>query len=506
MALISAVLLSAARNASADVTVTGSVLPGNPGDPWAPASTLLVGGWLIPPPPENSPGEVIVSNRGTLITPGAIIAANHDFHGTVTVDGYGSRWINHGTIKLADGGFSSGLLVIHQGARVSTDDIVVGARGIHACGRLLVEGYDATLTSTGTTTIGGSDWTNVVELKDGGSIFSNNVSLATPGDGSVQALLTGYGTRWVSTGQFIVGRNSQAEVEIAYKAKLSTVNAQITGIRDSRRRAKVHVSGWDATWTNQGILRIGSVISGVLYPGVGELSVGAEGTLETEGVEISSDGGAAFIHVDGLHASWHDQGDVSILDFSPQAPALVIDNGGQVRIDGLLSLDRQQVRPRASSVVARLVNGDLTAGAIEALDGTLAFAGGRLNTASFIGDLENTQAGMLVVGGDEVESPSTWIIGDYTQGYSATLRLTVAASSAMPLLDVGGSVSLDGQLQVRAAAGVAPFQAGDTVTLLGWSGGLTGSFAQVSIDLPLAPGLTWDASELYTTGQIHAVP
>jgi T5SS/PEP-CTERM-associated repeat protein len=507
MALISAVLLTATRTASADVTAAGSVIPNDPGDPWAPATTLIVGGWLIPPPPDESRGEVTVSNRGTLITPGAIIGASSDFDGAITVDGYGSRWINHGAIVLSDRTFSRSLVVVRHGARVDTDDIVVGSRGIQACARLVVEGYDATLTSTGTAIVGRSECDDVLELKDGGSFFSNNVYLAATGETGAKVFVTGYGTRWVSTGEFIVGQRDRANVEIGYQAKLSTVNAQIaSGQSFGGRWGKVHISGWGATWTDQGLLRIGRLSSGALLPGSGELSIGTYGTLETEDAEVNSELGNAFIHVDGFYASWHNHGDASILGFLPAAPSLLIDNGGRVRVDGTLTLQRQQDYPYSANVVARLVNGSLTAGAIEALGGTLDFAGGRLNTAAFIGDLENTQLGVLGVGGEPGAYPFTSILGDYTQGSDATLRLTVTTPGTTPLLDVAGSVSLDGRLLVRAAAGVAPFQAGDTVTLLGWNGDLTGSFALVAISLPLAPGLAWDTSELYTTGAIHAVP
>lgn len=39
-----------------------------------------------------------------------------------------------------------------------------------------------------------------------------------------------------------------------------------------------------------------------------------------------------------------------------------------------------------------------------------------------------------------------------------------------------------------------------------WGGELTGTFAAIDVALPLAPGLAWDTSALYTTGEITAVP
>ncbi|WP_438018637.1 hypothetical protein WMF18_05985 [Sorangium sp. So ce315] len=120
-----------------------------------------------------------------------------------------------------------------------------------------------------------------------------------------------------------------------------------------------------------------------------------------------------------------------------------------------------------------------------------------------MGDLVNAQAGELSVG---AAYPWTGVAGDYTQGPSAALRVTVAGPGSAPLLQVDGDVSLDGVLDVLPTDEAVSFQAGDTIALLGWGGALTGTFAAVNIALPLAPGLVWDASALYTTGEITAVP
>ncbi|KYG10587.1 hypothetical protein BE21_11175 [Sorangium cellulosum] len=119
-----------------------------------------------------------------------------------------------------------------------------------------------------------------------------------------------------------------------------------------------------------------------------------------------------------------------------------------------------------------------------------------------MGDLVNAQAGELSVG---EAYPSTGVAGDCRQGPSAALRIAVAGPGAAPLLEVDGDVGLGGVLEVVPADDAASFQAGDTIALLGWSGELTGTFAEVSIALPLAPGLAWETSALYTTGEITAV-
>ncbi|WP_441286804.1 hypothetical protein ACSRUE_31400 [Sorangium sp. KYC3313] len=152
----------------------------------------------------------------------------------------------------------------------------------------------------------------------------------------------------------------------------------------------------------------------------------------------------------------------------------------------------------------RLADGELIAGEIGVQAGdVIDFYRGRLETSSFTGDLANPALGTLVVG--EVY-PSTSVAGSYSQGWLARLSVTIAGPSAAPLLFVDGDVTLDGALEIHVEDGAMPFQAGDTVAVLGWSGALQGTFSEVRIDVPLPPGLAWDTSALYTTGGIAVVP
>ncbi|AGP36785.1 hypothetical protein, partial [Sorangium cellulosum] len=259
------------------------------------------------------------------------------------------------------------------------------------------------------------------------------------------------------------------------------------------------MSGWGGTWTNQGLLSVGSAY------GYGTLSVGAYGTLVTEDTEIRSQLGGGFVKVNDVYASWLNSGDVTVSAIGNQYPSLLVDKHAFVSIGGLL-----RTTPWAGGdpypylgPSVRLADGDLIAGAMEVAEGDFEFAGGRLETGSFVGDLDNTQAGELSVG---EAHPSTDIAGSYSQGPGATLSITVTGASAVPLLQVDGDLLVDGALKVLPADGSVSFQVGDTITLLGWSGGLTGTFAAVDIAVPLAPGLAWDTSALYTTGEITVVP
>ncbi|WP_437679150.1 hypothetical protein [Sorangium sp. So ce131] len=484
--MLATALMSAARPAYADVTFVGSVSPADP----SPSDTLVVGAGI------EQVGQVLVTNRGRLVSAGARVGYDQGT-GTVEVIGYGSSWINNGPLELALGAGSSGALVVRRGARVTTDDLVVGARGYVAEGRVLVEGYDATLTSRTNARIGRSEALSALEVRQGASFFSNHVYIGDCPVCGGSATAAGAHTRWISTGDFVVGVRGALVVRDG--AELTTVGAALGSPRGDWLDpvAQVSVSGWGAAWTNQGLLRVGA-------GSFAGLSVGAYGALVTDEVVIRSELGASFVQVNAPYASWINRGDVAVLASLSSSPSLLVDRGGLVHIGGLLRtapLVEGGSSPYLGPSV-RLVRGDLIAGAIEVDEGDLDFAGGRLSTGSFAGDLVNTQRGALLVGGSH---PATAVAGSYRQGPDAALRIAVAGPGAAPLLDVDGDVDLDGALEVRAADGATPFQEGDTVALLGWSGELSGAFAAVEITLPIAPGLAWDTSALYTTGEITAV-
>ncbi|WP_438036510.1 hypothetical protein [Sorangium sp. So ce204] len=460
-------------------------------------SPLLVGG-TIPGTPRS--GSVRVFNKGRMLSPGAILGGPYEGSGTVEVVGYGSRWTNNGSLAIGAGHFAWGSLIVRTGARVITDDLLVSGPYFHAYGDVLVDGYDATLTSRTNAYIGDL-WGGKIELRKGASFFSHNVYFGANTSPDpfrpIEAIITGSATRWVSTGEFVVGAGRAAQLSI-YRGELSTVGAQVLG--NELENSVVSVSGWGGTWTNAGLLSVGG------DDGIGGIALGALGTLATEEAEIRSRGGAAYIHVTDVHASWINGGDVTILAStdSPVYPALHIDGGGSVRIGGLLRLAPLPGAPGGPRWAVRLADGELIAGEIEVQAGdNIDFYRGRLETSSFTGDLANPALGTLVVG--EVY-PSTSVAGSYSQGLFATLSVTVAGPSAAPLLFVDGDVTVDGALEIHVDDGAMPFQAGATVAVLGWSGALLGTFSDVSIDVPLAPGLAWDTSALYTTGEIVVVP
>lgn len=98
--------------------------------------------------------------------------------------------------------------------------------------------------------------------------------------------------------------------------------------------------------------------------------------------------------------------------------------------------------------------------------------------------------GVLHLSGNLVLASSSSVL-DYELGANTYDRLAVS-----------GSVMLNGALNVNLVGGFAP-SAGESFDLI--SGKMSGSFRQVNLP-PLGNGLSWDTSNLYSTGTINVVP
>jgi len=493
--LVVATLASAALPAYADVTVSGVVWPGTPYDPWGlDDTTLYVGGVSRPGYFSYDPGEVIVFNQGTMLTREAYLAAAEEL-GRVKVIGYGSTWTNLGRLEVGIGSGTFGELVIQTGAKVTTQSLWIGPRGLWGGGQVFVEGYDASLTSLTDTYIGRTEYSNRLDIKQGASFYSHNTYITHCGSCDGKVLLTGYASKWINTGEFSI--NGFGSVEVGYEANLQSSNAKISS-GNSIGIGTVKVSGWGASWSNEGLLQLGTIGNSW---GRGQIIVGDYGMVETQTTELRGYGGCAIV-VDGFQAGWENSGDVLFDMVGENGPDLFIDGGGFVTIGGTLEILPPPVRPRAPWAGVHLRDGVMRVGAIDDIDGAFDFSDGDLYVGSFIGDLVNTKIGVLVVGD---ASPSTTIAGDYTQGRDATLDCALSGPSATPLLEVAGNLTLDGTLDVRPASANVSFQAGDVVQLFHQGGTLSGMFNAVAISVPLAPGLAWDTSDLYTTGAIRVV-
>ena len=164
--------------------------------------------------------------------------------------------------------------------------------------------------------------------------------------------------------------------------------------------------------------------------------------------------------------------------------------------------------------IYNLHGGTLFANDILTGDGTATFTfdGGTLAADLVEMSIANTGDGSTYLGGT-LSPAGPGVIGttqftdshDYTVDGSATtaslqIELNADTGTADKLI-VGGTLTLGGTLDVSLLAGTPDM--GDVFDIMDW-GTLVGTFDQII--LPEVPGLQWDLSNLYVTGQIGSVP
>jgi hypothetical protein len=93
--------------------------------------------------------------------------------------------------------------------------------------------------------------------------------------------------------------------------------------------------------------------------------------------------------------------------------------------------------------------------------------------------------------------------GDLSIGAAAVVRMSLAGSSPSQIdrITASGALAMGGTLAVSLASGFSPL-AGQSFDLFDWSS-RTGTFS--TIQLPTLTGLSWNTSQLYTTGTISVV-
>jgi hypothetical protein len=124
---------------------------------------------------------------------------------------------------------------------------------------------------------------------------------------------------------------------------------------------------------------------------------------------------------------------------------------------------------------------------------TVEFVNG--GAATFIGDIAN--GGILSFGNS---ANMLTIQGNYTQTATGSLQIDVSSGASFDQLQISGTITLGGTLQVSFLDGYIP-AAGTMFDILNWSGVRTGRF-----DTLVLPGnVNWNTGQLYTTGVLSVI-
>ncbi len=431
--------------------------------------------------------------------------------GTLTWTGTGNFALNSGTLTVQSGG----LFDIQTGASIG--DIDSGAAGA-----LVVAG--TLRKSAGTqTSIGGN-------LGAGTGSVATMVSAG--GLVQVQSGTVQFDGAVASSGGF----NAAAGSVLRFSAGTSNLNSgtalagtgsyQLTGgtlnINTALNAANVTISG--GTLGGSGTLTVASALawSGGTMSGSGATTVSGATTISGAGDKTLS---ARTLNLNGP-ATWSGTGNLVVSAAATINNAATFDIQTDADIPGALTFNNTMagtLRKSAGVATTSFGAGSVvnTSGTVQALIGTLQFAGGFTQTdgstqlaggalattttlafqggelrgaGTISGSVDNT--GATVRPGGTGAAGTIAISGAYTQGAGGTLAAEIVGTGAgqFDVLAVGGAATLDGALSVSFLGGFVPVF-GDTFNVVG-AGTRSGTFASVAGATLLTPNYTGTAAQL----------
>jgi T5SS/PEP-CTERM-associated repeat protein len=199
-------------------------------------------------------GSLTVANGGVFVINGigGSIAAASGSNGSVTISGIGSQLITSG-FCVGCGGL--GVLTLNSGAVGSSATGLSIGEGLGASGKMTMTGP-------------GTKWTT-------------NAGTVIVGDNGTGALSVQNGATFSTSSDLIVGQSAKGSLIITSAGQVSDVNATVGAISGSTGTVLVDA----ATWTNTGLLDIGTNGTGIVtvadggHLSAGDLTIGSLGSL-----------------------------------------------------------------------------------------------------------------------------------------------------------------------------------------------------------------------------------
>jgi|GEM_PF-3068735 len=456
--------------------------------------------------------EAFITGDGTIYTRGLMsdldmsFSSAADFQQEFHLDGDGRDVTIHFTLdatrELGVGVLDKHSLTISGGVEMAVASLVLGYFD-GGEGNALVTGAGTTLQSGGITV--GRQGKGTMRVEKAASIVSTSLRLA---NGTLT--LNGAGTTWENSGTSAIYSAEGSHLVIEDGASYTGTGEALLG-RFSESVVTIRVTGEDSRFAITGdvSLHTGIELDLEIEEGgradiQGNLLIGA-GRMATAGVSVGDAGSRLAVSGNVI------LGGSSLTTATTGVGAMSINSGATAEIDGTLrihtngsvtlnggTLEVRDLTPtKAEGFLFQKgilkVNGTLTG------DLSVPEMGEFTGNATVTGNLLN--AGRVAPG----NSPGVLTVnGNYTQSEDGTLVMEIG-HLMNDLLVVLGDLTVAGTLQLSGWQEYAP-GAGDLFQLFSFEEGR--SFGQFSMieTFDLAPGLYWDLSELYSTGQVMVIP
>jgi T5SS/PEP-CTERM-associated repeat protein len=430
----------------AAISTTGDVAPSPPAGGGPVTGPFRVGNTDVGA--MNIAGGTALTNSGE-----AIVGAQTNGIGIVTMSGFGSNWtLTTSGADLTVGAAGIGSVSLSELARMNVNDETILGSSVTGVGEIIISDLGTVWNSQ--EVVVGQLGRGAVNVSAGGRLISTTSTIGESGQSEGNVTISDPLSQWQVTGGVNVGSSGRGNLYLFDGGSLRTSIGSTVG-NALGSVGTVEISGAGSLWnTVNGNLNLGSTGTGILrvldggrahVGGLVQLAstTGSRGVLLVDGVN-------SVLSATGQLTTGVGEGEIIVSN-----GGIITTNGVQISQGGRLSLDGGRVESTSSSISNQgLVQGS---GVIDVNTFNIQFSGnipGRMRIEenqhlTFTGSLSN--AGIIEIVGGELEVLSTSTNSFAIEAsYGATLRFGgtgISNSSSLHGLSIiGGEVDLFGRV------------------------------------------------------------
>lgn len=437
------------------------------------------------------------------------LGLNDNSTGIAHVTGLNSLWSM--TQNLNVGYFGTGALEISDQGQVSNKDAILGLMR-DGIGTVIVSGMDSRWSNERSMIIG-VNGKGTVRIEDGGLAETNSAYISEGNNGNGEVTITGQYSTWEITNTLYLARKGKATLTIADQG---TVNVtMINSSSETQTTSDIFVRDSGSTLMVSQDMRLGT-------KGTSTLTIENGGSVNTNSTHLgwadSTGRGNVTVKGSGSELVVRQHlilGSANLHEPQSGQGTVRIENNGTVRVENTLKIWNN------SQMI--LDGGNLHVNVFAAYDHAINFQfnSGHLRVDdTFHGDLtipelgvfsgNNTVKGNVTNRGAVAPGTSPGLItveGDFIQEANANILIEIDGlnrGTGYDALDIEGDLIINGgTLKILSAASYLP-SLDDQFQIFNVTGTISGSFSSIEAFSP-GEGLTWDYSNLYTTGSISVV-